>query len=159
MDSELALVNKTVKRFDRDLFAKRDGGGVVRVYCNQTKYTVYSLEEGVNLFVPHNEPYHVFSLTDTWGYWGNPVRYGLLPLSEKLRHISWENRENLFAELEESEREAQEAKKRGLANLTGDMAREARDVFKDATKDVVFSNIDKKKDIRRKYEKRIKQEI
>lgn len=158
MDSELVLVNKAVKNFDRELFAKRDGAGVIRVYHDKREYDVYKYE-GANLFVPVSRPYHVFSLTDTWGYWGKPVSYGLLPLREKLLQVSMENRDRLFQELTDAEKASEETRKKDISNITENYAREAREVFKDATKDVVFSNIDKKNDKRRIFDKKIKQEI
>jgi hypothetical protein len=156
VDSDVLKINKTVRRFDRDMFAKRDGNGVIRVYHKAVKYTEYCLGKGEFLMVQEKNPYHVFSLTETWGYWGDPVTYGSLPLNEKLYQISLSNRDKMFAELEASEKKAEEDKRKSAASVSNDMARQAHEVFKEATKDVVFSNMDKKNDKRRKYDKRIK---
>jgi hypothetical protein len=156
MDSEVTKVNRLLKRFDRKMFARRSGDGIVRVYCNAGSPRAFEVD-GMTIVHLINEPYHVFSLTDTWGYWGRPCAYGYLPLWDKLRAVSLESRDRITQELDKSEKDAEAKRKRNLANLTESMAYEARDAIKELTKDVVFSNVDKNKDPRRKQDKKIKE--
>lgn len=157
MDSYLSMVNRLVARFDKNFFAKRSNDGVVRVYCNKYSLKPVVIDDETTIYYPDNHPYHIFSSTDTWGYWGSPVTYGSLPLWDKLRQLSFDNLDKIHREIAESQARAQTEKKRARARLVDDMAHEACDVFKEATKDVVFSTIDKTNDPRRKQEKKIKE--
>ncbi len=123
----------------------------MRVYHNKRAWSHYELD-GVTYLFPYNDPYHVFSLTDTWGYNGRPAQYGALPLWDKIRSL--EDRDRAFREVFESEEKSREAQARTDKNLAEDMALEMRDAVKIDTKDTLLHSTDMKKDKRRLYEKR-----
>ena len=155
MDSEVSRLTGLLEKFDKNLFAKRDGLGFVRVYCHSFEWKPYEFD-GITLLAPVDKPYHVFSLTKNWSYWGERVQWGYLPLYEKLRAVSLEQRDRVFKEIEDSEKRAEEAKERNLKSLSETMAKEMRDVIKIETGDILTHSMDRKKDKRRLNDKRIK---
>ena len=151
----LSSLNNLVKKFDRNLFAKMGFDGTLRVYCNATKFKSYDLD-GETLLVTYKEPYHVFSLTDSWGYNGNKRDWGYTPVEEHLQQISLQNRERQLREIIESEKRAEELKDKTRANITESMAHEMHSVLKHETRDVLFHSMDKKKDSRYLNDKKLK---
>jgi len=151
MDSELSTLTELLHKFDRNLFCKRTGDGVVRVYHNKKVMRPYDID-GATVYFEFSEPYHVFSLTDTWGYNGEPRKWGYLPIFQKLQMVSDVDR--TFKELEESEKIHKAREEREIKNLTEDMAIEMRDAVRKDTNDVLTHSMDKTKDKRRLYDKR-----
>ena len=136
-------LNKLVQKFDRNLFAKVSFDGTLRVYCKSFKLKRYDLD-GFDLLVSVEEPYHVFSLTDTWGYNGKKRDWGMVFVEQKLAQIRLDNRDKQIREIEESERKAKESKDRATANMTESMAHEMHSVIKHEMKDVLFHNTTQK---------------
>ncbi len=153
MDSELSTLTSILGLFDKSLFCKRTGDGVVRVYHHKEVMRPYELD-GATYYFPVDEPYHVFSLTNTWGYNGMPVKYGALPLWDKLKSL--EDRDRALRDVEQAEEQGEREESRRVANLAEDMAYQMRDAVKKDTKDILTHSMDTKKDKRRIYDKRIK---
>lgn len=153
MDLGFSTLNELVKKFDRDFFCKRTGDGVLRVYHNKFVLRPYEID-GITYHISTCEPYHVFSLTDTWGFNGRKRDYGYMPVYFKL--CSLEDRDLALRIVEESDRKADEKESRRVSNLAEEMAYQMRDAVKEDTKDVLTHSLDKKKDKRRIYDKRIK---
>ncbi len=153
MDSELSTLSSVLEAFDKSLFCKRTGDGVVRVYHHKYVMRPYDLD-GETYFFPQDEPYHVFSLTDTWGFSGRPVKYGTLLIREKLKSL--EDGERILRDIEESERRAEDLRSKRSTSRAQDMAYEFRDAVKKDTENVLTHSLDRKKDKRRIYDKRIK---
>ncbi len=145
MDSELTTLTSLLYRFDPELFCKRTGDGVVRVYHNKLVWQSYDLDGETYLF-PRSRPYHVFSLTDTWGFNGRPVKYGSLPLWDKLKSI--EDRDRQFREVLEAEEKSAELKTQRQTSRAQDMAYEFRDAVKQDTGDILTHSLDTKFDKR-----------
>ncbi len=150
MDSELRTLTEILSRFDKDLFCKRTGDGVVRVYHDKQVWHPYDLD-GETYFFPNSEPYHVFSLTETWGFNGRPAQYGTLPIWEKLKSI--EDSERQMKEVMESEERVRARKEHQQKSFAEDMAYEMRDAVKKDSNDVLTHSLEKK-DKQRNYEKR-----
>lgn len=151
----LSSLDELVKKFDKNLFAKMGFDGTLRVYCNAFKFKAYDLE-GMTLYVTEKDPYHVFSLTDTWGYNGKRRDWGYIPVENHLCRIRIENRDKQLKEIEESEKQALESKDKTRANISESMAHEMHSVLKHETKDVLFHSMDKKKDSRYLNDKKLK---
>lgn len=150
----LSSLNELLAKFDRSLFAKKGFDGTLRVYGTVTKLKAYDLD-GDTLFVTVKEPYHVFSLTDTWGYQGKKRDWGTIFVEQKLEQIRIANRDRQIYEIEESERKAKERKDRDVANTTEAMAHEMHSLIKHEMKDVLFHNTTQK-DSRYLNDKKIK---
>lgn len=151
MDSYLRSLQELLNKFDKDLFCKRTGEGVVRVYHNKLVWRPYELD-GDTYFFPNSEPYHVFSLTDTWGFNGNPAQHGALPIWNKLRSL--EDPDRQMREVIQSEIQDDAIKDRHQKSFTEDMAYQMRDAVKEDTKDILVHSLNKKKDKRRIYDKK-----
>lgn len=150
MHSEVRRVSEVLSRFDKDLFCKVTDDGVLRVYHHKYAWRPYDVEGETYLFL-HDDPYHVFSFTDSWGFHGNRANYGSIPLWNKLRQI--EDRERVFEEIRISQERSESSREREDKNLCEAMAFEMRDAIKKDTNDVLTHSLDTKKDKRRDYEK------
>lgn len=153
MDSDLNTFNELVQRFDRDFFCKRTGDGVLRVYHNKFALRPYDVD-GTIYQIATAEPYHVFSLTDTWMFNGKKADWGYMPVYFKLCSLEDPSSALKFIEREEEKSRIKESRR--VSNIAGDMAYEMRDAVKRDTKDVLTHSLDRKKDKRRIYDKRIK---
>jgi hypothetical protein len=152
MNLSLSTLNELVQRFDRDFFCKKTGDGVLRVYHNKFVMRPYEVD-GTIYNIATAEPYHVFSLTDTWMFNGRRADWGYLPVYFKLCSLEDPNSALKFIESEEEKSRSKESRR--VSNLAGDMAYEMRDAVKKDTKDVLTHSV-KKMDKRRIYDKRIK---
>lgn len=152
MDYELSRLNSLVKRFDKDLIARRSRDGVLQV-CQEVRYWDAIDLEDKTVFYPRSVPTLVFSLTDNWSANGKPVSWGYEPLYFKLREISFERRDEMIADMEHNNQKARESKDRALKSRIEDAAYEACDVFKKTFNDINTANMDKKNDVRRKAER------
>lgn len=125
-------LTELLERFDRDLFCKKDGR-ILRVYHKKG-----------------DDTYHVFSLTDTWGFDGSPRDWGYMPVYQKLQVVTDIGRS--FELVQRSEEESHLRAERDVKNLTENMAYEMRDAIRKT--DVLTHSMDKTKDKRRIYDKR-----
>lgn len=146
----LSSLNELVRKFDTEFVCLQTSDGVYRVYHNKRVMRSYDIF-GSTYFFEHQEPYHVFSLTDTWAYNGSPRDWGYLPIYEKLQMIKDQDR--LFQELQSREAKEGEREDRALHNLVESMAYEMRDAVKKDTGDTLTHSLDRTKDKRRDYEK------
>lgn len=152
MNLSISTLNELVRRFDRDFFCKKTGDGVLRVYHNKFALRPYEVD-GTIYKIATAEPYHVFSLTDTWMFNGKKADWGYLPVYFKL--CSLEDPSTSLKFIEREEERARSKESRRVSNLAGDMAYEMRDAVKRDTKDVLTHSLEKT-DKRRIYDKRIK---
>ena len=134
----LLQLNKGIKRYDRDLFVKESHTGKAQVFRKQ----------GFN-------KQYVMSLTQDWSANGIPVKWGLLPVIQRLKEIDVWNNEKLFEDMEREHEKDRESKARDRQNQNEDFARELRDSFKKTFNDVNTANLEKI-DRRRVDDRRIK---
>lgn len=155
MDTELSKVNKLVKRFDRDLIARRSKAGVIQVCQNIRKWHPVEID-GRTVLYPEDVPHLVFSLTENWGSTGEPANWGYVPLYQKLTQISLDRRDDMIREMERENEKALESKERDTKNHFESMAYETRDIFKKTFSDINTASMNNKNDVRRKQDRSIK---
>jgi hypothetical protein len=155
MDSYERRVNRLLKGFDKDLKCTRGSDGVYRVIQLVPSWTLYDID-GTTIAYPQNETHHVFSLTDNWSGRGRPVMWGLEPIFQKLRDISFDRRDQMIEEVFKSQEKAQESRDRQAMSKFEDIASETRDIYKKTFSDTLTHSLDMTKDPRRKYERKTK---
>lgn len=152
MDYELSRVNSIVQEFDKDLIARRNKDGVIQV-CQLIRQWDAMDIDGKTVMYPRDIPSLVFSLTDTWTVNGKAAEWGHEPLYWKLKEISFERRDEMLRDIEQTNQKAQESKQRDLKNHFEAAAYEACDVFKKTFNDINTSSMDKSKDPRRRQDR------
>jgi len=139
MAADVRSLNMALKRYDRSLFCRQESDGIIRVYQRPDK----------------GGEWLVCSLTDTWGSSGQKREWGVLPVIEHIKRGSLEYRDRMNSELDRERAVLEEAKDRKQKTLFEDMAHETHASFKEAFKDIRTCNMDKKNDVRRKYDNKI----
>lgn len=155
MDYELSRAHRLVKRFDKDLIARRNKDGVLQVCQLIRKWDAVEVE-GLTVLYPREDLQLVFNCTDTWTASGKPVSWGLEPLYQKMRQISFDRRDELLKEIAISEEKSRESKDRALKSKCEAIAIETRDIYKKTFSDVNTATMDKSRDSRRKQDRSIK---
>lgn len=152
MDWRDRRINEELKKHDPKLFVKVDQG-VRHVMRKNTKARVYSLD-GSDIVVYEPSPEYIMSLTDNWTMRGVPVDWGLECISKHLNDIDTWNPNSLANRMLDINSKVDEKKSRKQMNLMEDMAREYAPVLKKQFADVNTSQMDKKKDPRRKGDRK-----
>jgi len=155
MDSELQRVNGLVKRFDKNLMARRSKEGVIQVCQLIRKWHPFEIDSEVVLY-PEDVPHLVFSLTDNWGVSGKKVSWGYLPLYQKMTEISLDRRDEMLKEIDIQNQKARESKDRDLKNHFESAAYETRDIIRKTFSDFNTASMNKHDDVRRKTDRSIK---
>lgn len=155
--SRVRSINNELKSHDPKLYIGKHTSGTWCVFRESKRVETYFIEElGSNVDFILPAPYLVFALTDDWTMRGNPVEWGILPIMRKLKHSDLWHRDVVGELLNAKEKyEEDQSKARISANET--FMKEFRNDFKKTFADVNTATMDKSKDVRRKYEKRIKQ--
>jgi len=155
MDTELFRFNKLVRRFDRDLSARRSIHGVIQICQKKRRWDAFDLD-GQIIRYAYDDLSPVFGLTHNWSSFGDGVSWGVLPVLAKLNEISLSRRDELRRELEKERDRLDEEKRRDRMNKFEGIAEETHAVYKEALKDVNTSSMDKTKDPRRKFDRSIR---
>lgn len=145
MDLWITRLTRELRKFDRDLFARRDGE-FVNVYRWRKFYQRHDLEGGTALFVVDRQPGYIMSLTSNWSLTGKPVAWGIEPIMQRIQEIDAHNRDvyaNLMAEREKAEK----SKERAESGHFEDIARETRNEFKQAFADYNVSQLAPKRKV------------
>lgn len=125
-------LTKSLSRYDRRLNAKYVGNGLVNILFSDSNYNQL-----------------VFSLTDDWTMDGEPVRWGYMPILERLQRIDMSGRAVSFDEKRKHREQVKEDKHRMFKNeLDAGLIDKRRD-FAKAFNDINTSTLDKTKDKRR----------
>ena len=96
-------ITDEIQRYDYKLYAKKDNDGVIRIYRKCKEYRSEQLTRDVSVLNLINNDHLVMSLTDTWGFRGKPVDWGVLPIMARLRAMDLWNSENLSSEFFKNE--------------------------------------------------------
>jgi hypothetical protein len=95
MHGRVSELNRGLRRYDRRLYAKYAGGGVIHI-C----------------WADANIDRLVFALTDTWTVSGKPVPWGLQPILARLAEIDLSQNGTLFDQMRKRREREQESKER-----------------------------------------------
>jgi hypothetical protein len=144
----VSYYNRAVKKYDPELYAKRDDDGFISVYRNGKRWAVYDVDgTEVAFLIP--SPTFVFALTDNWSKTGQPRNWGQDRVLERLRDIDAWARKDLLRELEEKEELIEESRARSLRNEAEAFWADNRRQFAKATDGILTHSLDKTEKKRR----------
>jgi len=152
VDTAVRNLNKTISRYDRELFAKRDGLGMIRVLRKAQRFLSYSFD-GAILHYAVSTPSDVFCLTDNWTIRGRPVEWGIEPVLARLKAIDVWSHPEIQEELIKNIQKSDLSERRDLRNNIESFLLDFRKQFAKAFNDINTSTLDKKADPRWKKEK------
>ncbi len=155
MDWRVKRINDEIQKHDHLLFVKIDPmDGMRHVMRKHTKAKRYDLGDGQTVTAYESSPEYIMSLTDNWSMRGKSVDWGLECISKHLRDIDSWNPNSLANTMLDHNAKVDESKKRKQDNLMEDMAREYLPIIKENFKYTNTSQMDMKKDPRRKGDRK-----
>lgn len=149
-------LTKTLKRYDRDLFAEAAHDGQVRVF-RKVRHAVPVVEcEDYRLLTLVDKKQFVIALTDTWTMQGNPRQWGSDFVLNKLREMDSQANERIFEEFERAEERREQSKRRSAKNELEGKASYYRRAFAKATDDILVHSLSKDEPTKRKKDRSLK---
>jgi hypothetical protein len=142
VDSAVRRYTKALSEYHSELYAKRNGDGVIMVLQKGFRYIPYEIDDTI-VHVASSSPTYVFAITDTWTTQGRPVDWGLDQVVRKAKDCDYRSRENLLKELEEVEEKADKSKAREFKNHAEAFFSDTRSAFKKATSDILTHSMSK----------------
>lgn len=152
-DSQSRYISRLVRKYDRDLTAKRSGSGSIVVLRKAHRVELVSEIEDQKVYFVRDSRQFVFALTENWATTGRPRQWGGEVVLQRLRKHDCQANEALFSDLEKAEKDKEDSRKRNMKNKTEDWLSEKHSVFKESFKDVRTSNMNMNENKRRTYEK------
>lgn len=137
MGSRAKRVDREVKRYDRNLFARQDGDGSPICIYRKSAFSTHP-------------PHLVFPLTDTWTITGKPVEWGLEVITARLRAMDLWKDETEVDRVEQNLMRADEAKERDFRNNVESFLKDFRKSFARSTDGINTGSL-AKVDRRRQY--------
>lgn len=145
-------LTRHLKKQDKNLFAREDGG-IIRVLIRGERKETVKASDGIyfSYFVPTE--HLILSLTENWSFNGERRNWGIDRVLFRLREIDSHQRDVTRAFDEENEKIKQE-KERDFKNHNEAFLHEWRDDIKKTFNDVNTSSMDRSKDPEKRLEKR-----
>lgn len=137
MDSRTARVSRLVRSYDRKLYAQRING-MIQVWREGERSEVlpYEVEDANYILRPN--PQFIFALTDDWKLGGQPVDWGIEPLSWKIRSMDAWRDDSYFDRMLKSREREEEEKDRTRRNEFRAIAADYRKDLASATDEFVL---------------------
>lgn len=140
MSRENVLTRK-LKRYDRDLFAKKVGNQI-HIYRKISTWTGSQLD-GYHILALKDGFQFVFALTNNWSASGEPVEVGIDPIINRLRAIDIWSNPNFLKDFEAQMEETEKTKRKDFRNTTEAFLYDFHRDFKKTFNDVNTSNMRK----------------
>lgn len=144
MDSEVRKYDRVVRRYNSELFARRNENGIISVLQKQYRYIPYQIDEDTTIYKLTLSPHHVFAITDTWTTQGRSVPLGIEVVLNKVREVTRRNYDELIRQIEEQEEREEESRQRDIRNTAEAFFSDQRSRFAKATSDILTHSMEKK---------------
>lgn len=109
---------KALKRYDKDLFARRNQDGVLCVFRKQKRFEPVVVSDTFKFLNLIEGIQYIFSLTENWTLSTKPRQWGIDRVLERIREIDgWEN-ERMFDEIDRKNEAVDKSKERSFRNET-----------------------------------------
>lgn len=154
MDWRDKRINDELKKHDPLLFIKSDHNGIRHVMRKNTKVKEYDLGDNYKMLVYEPSPEYIMSLTKDWTMRGESVEWGLEPIAQRLRDIDSWNPNSIANQFFKHNEKVDDKKAKRRDDNMEDLAREYLPVLKRHFKDTNTSQMDMKKDPRRKGDRK-----
>lgn len=136
------VLSESLKRFDPKLYCERNREGKLCVFRTSTRWESFGLEDGSYLTVARSTPYMILPLTHNWRPTGEPVDWGYMPITQRLREIDLQRRD-IASDIEANQLRIAQEKDRHQKNLIRDGLRDRHSAIKKAFSDVRTCNMSK----------------
>lgn len=136
-------VTDAIQVHDDQLYAK-DEGGAIRIYRRCKEYRPERLDFNTEVLNLVRNDHLVMSLTDTWGYRGKRVDWGIEPIMARLRALDLWNSENLSTAFFKQEEEDEKSRGKAFRNNVESFLYDFKGQFAKATDDINTSNLSKR---------------
>lgn len=110
------VYTRSLKRYDRDLYAGRTKDGVLCVFRKVRAFELVSTDEDFKLYNLKDTIQFVLALTDNWRIGGVPRQWGVDRVLFKLREMDTAANERFFEELDAQNERVDESKRRDQRN-------------------------------------------
>lgn len=154
LDHALRVLQKEIQRFDPKLFLKKDDSGKIFLMRKSQRMLPYWIDDESYVLYNHDDADLVFPFTSTFTSRGYPVKWGVLPVLQRLREIDGWNRD-VLKEVRDHNEKYEESKSRDFRNNAEAFFSDHRDHFKKAWSDLNTSTVEKK-DSRWTYDRKLK---
>lgn len=150
------VITREISKYDSKLYCDKSTEGTLCIYRKSQRIESYILDDGSCFSYVRPAPFLIFALTDNWKVTGKPCDWGVEPILKRLRENDLHKRD-LVSEIEKNEELIKKENDRDLDNYTEAFLKDNRREFAKASNDIRVANMDKSYDIRRKLDKRIKE--
>lgn len=134
-------ITRSIREYDRDLYAKSTHGRV-DIMRKNASYESYDIDGERVLFLRPADQL-VMSLTDNWSASGEPRDWGIEPILARLRAMDLWSRPEFFEEIELGNEKVRESEKRDLSNNVESFLYDFRSAFKRTFADYNMSTVNK----------------
>lgn len=111
-----SLYTKSLRRYDKDLFAGRTKDGVLCVFRKTKRYEPVVVSDSFKILNLKEDKVFVFALTDTWTLAGVPRMWGVDHVLNRVKQIDTQANERFFEEMEEKNEAVDKSQKRKFRN-------------------------------------------
>lgn len=138
MSREGVLTNK-LRRYDKDLFALRNGSQIH--ICRKIKTFEPVQCEGYHILSSKDGFQFIFALTNNWSISGRPVEIGIDPIINRLKAMDLWSNPDFLKDFETQMEVTEQAKRRDFKNTTESFLYDFHRDFKKTFNDTNTSNL------------------
>lgn len=109
---------RALKRYDPDLFAKRNQDGIICVFRKTKRFEPVCVDEGFTLLNLITVRQFVISLTENWTLRTKPRAWGIDWVLNKIREMDMLANERLLEDLDAKNEKVEESERRAFRNKT-----------------------------------------
>lgn len=135
-------ITEEVRKYDRELYCKRNTEGKPCVYRKSQRWEHYDLGFGKTLLYSRPADHYVFALTHNWKPTGYEVDWGLLVISERLKAMDLWKRD-VAKDLIETYEKDKKSNERAHSNNIEGFLYEYHSQFKKTFNDINTANMNK----------------
>lgn len=148
--STIDSLNRTLKVYDRELYAKENRDGILCVLRKKKRFIHVGDFNGVALFDLVDSPDFVLALTDNWKTNGTPREWGALVVIERLRQTDVWHDPDLIDKIDRENAKIDEMRSKDRISNTEAFLLDNKRGLQKAWNDINTSSLSKKEDHKRK---------
>jgi hypothetical protein len=149
MDWKVIRLNQELRRYDRSLFAQKQGSGMIQVWRKADKWSASDLSYDET---QSSNPMHfVLALTHNWTVSGQCVDWGLEPVMARIHEMDLWSKQSFLDDLRKQRDRAKAIREQSNRNEIRARASDMRKEFAEATNEINTSTLEKVDSRRTKY--------
>lgn len=140
--TRLQRINKAIREYDRDLFAKEETGSIA-IYRKCKEWRSYNLGDGTFISELIVNPWRVISLTENWSVNSKRVEWGIDVIINRLKACDLWNNGMTFEDFKELDEKYEKSRDTDRRNTIESFLYEFRSGFAKSTNDINTSSLSK----------------